>query len=70
MAHNVHRVPLLAENLADFTGAHHLVGSRYLWPAFSGKDHEGVHGTLGRPVCVKRLGDQRISEGRAIFVVC
>ena len=67
--HNVHRVPLLAENLADLTGAHHLVGSRYLWSALAGEDHKGVHGTLRRPVRVKRLGDQRISEGRAILVV-
>ena len=70
MAYNVHRVPLLAENLADLAGAHHLVGSRYLWPALPGEDHEGVHRTLWRPVCVKGLGDQRVSEGGTVLVVC
>ena len=69
VTHNVHRVPLFAKDLADLTGAHHLVCGGHLWPALSGEDHKGVHGTFWRPVCVKRLGNQRIGESRAVFVI-
>ena len=69
VTHDVHRVPLLAENLADLAGAHHLVCGGDLWPALSCKDHEGVHGTLWGPVCVKRLGNQGISESGTVLVV-
>ena len=57
VTHDFHRVPLLAQNLANLTGAHHLVRGGHFWPTLSSKDHEGVHGALWRPVCVKRLSN-------------
>lgn len=66
---NVHRVPLFAENLADLTGAHHLVCSRHFWSALSGKDHKGIHRAFRSPVRVERLSDQRISEDGTILIV-
>ena len=55
VTHNVHCVPLFAENLADLASAHHLVCGRNLWPTLPREDHEGVHGTFWSSVRVERL---------------